>query len=38
MLQMRRHREAKARETRVADPLAGAAGQLKGEMAAPLQL
>ena len=38
MLQLRRHREAKARETLVADPLAWAASQLKHEIAEPLDL
>lgn len=38
MLQIRRHREAKARETLVAEPLAWAANQLKGELAEPLEL
>ncbi len=38
MLQLRRHREAKAREILVAEPLAWAAGQLKRELAGPLEL
>ena len=38
MLQLRRHREAKAREILVAEPLAWAASQLKRELAGPLEL
>ena len=38
MLQIRRHREAKAKEVLVPEPLAWAAAQLKGDLAEPLEL
>ena len=38
MLQLRRHREAKAKETLVADPLQWAADQVWGQLAQPLEL